>query len=216
VESRAKRLYRARIAGRLLAYVPFLRLAGLNGSVVRGADNDQSDIDFLIIAVPGRLYTARFFSHLLIHLTGWRRYGHRAINRVCLNCYLSSSHPDITPTNPDSRLKVAESNKYLIPLVDDGKTAHRFFKTNQWFSAYQVAGKDISHRIAKTLLGGRPPHRPRYYFERLLAGKFGDWLEAKLMRWQQNRIRRGIHAGDETLATVHEIRLHPHKFRPFL
>jgi len=212
VEQRAKRLYRAKVAGRLLAYVPFLRLAGLNGSLVRGDDNEQSDVDFLIIAVPGRLYTARFFSHLLIHLTGWRRYGRKTTDRICLNCYLTAIHPNITPRNPASLFKVAQSNKYMIPLVDDGQTAHRFFKTNEWFSAHQVENREVSQRIAKQLLGGKPPCRPKYILEKTLGGKFGDWLEQKLMTWQQHRIRRGIREGDETLATVDEIRSHPHKF----
>lgn len=210
----AKRLYRARIAGRLLAYVPFLRMAGLNGSVVRGEDNDLSDIDFLIIAVPGRLYTARFFSYSLIHLTGWRRYGNKTVDRICLNCYLATTHPDITPRNPESLFKVAQAYKYLIPLVDDGKTADLFFKSNQWFHHFQITGHDVSRKIAKQLLGGHPPLRPKRILEHTLSGKFGNWLEQKLMAWQQRRIERGIKPGDETLATVDEIRAHPHKLRP--
>lgn len=214
MDQRAKRLYRARVAGRLLAYVPFIRMAGLNGSIVHGRDNEFSDIDFLIIAKSGRLYTARFFSHVIIQLTGWRRYGRNAVDRVCLNCYLATNHPDISPKNPDSRFKVAQAYKYLIALVDDGKTANRFFSANQWFSHYQTTGKDVSRALVKQLLRGRAASRPKHLLEHTLGGKFGDWLEQTLMAWQQHRIARGIHEGDETLATTDEIRLHPHKSHP--
>jgi hypothetical protein len=187
-------------------------MAGLNGSLAHGNDNDYSDIDFLIIAKPNRLYTARFFSHAIIQLTGWRRYGKKAIDRICLNCYLSTNHLDITPKNPDSQFKVAQSNKYLIVFVDEDKIADRFFAANQWFSHHATTGKDANHKVAKQLLHGRPPRRPYHILEHTLGGKFGDWFEQKMMVWQQRRIERGIHNGDETLATLDEIRLHPHKF----
>lgn len=97
--------------------------------------------------------------------------------------------------------------------MDDGKTADQFFKANQWFSSHIVTGHETSKKIAKQLLGGRPPRHPKHLLEHTLGGKFGDWLEQKLMVWQQRRIERGIKPGDETLATVDEIRAHPHKFR---
>jgi len=37
-------------------------MAGLNGSIVRGEENEESDIDFLILARAGRLYTTRFLA----------------------------------------------------------------------------------------------------------------------------------------------------------
>ena len=92
-------LRRAKLAAKVLRFVPFLRMAGLNGSLVRGEENVSSDIDFLIIAKRGRLYTARFFAIILVHLTGYRRYADKVAGRICLNCYLSDDNPDISPKN---------------------------------------------------------------------------------------------------------------------
>jgi len=211
VAYREKYLHRAIIAGKVLRFVPFLRMAGLNGSLVRGEDTEKSDIDFLIIARSGRLYTARFFTVLFLHLTGWRRHGKYIAGRICPNCFLSDKNPDITPANPESRKKVAEANKYMIPLVEKPGMAEKFFETNQWFNRYQVSGFEYQAKLRKRLIP-KGPTQPEYFLEFILGGRFGRWLERKLMNWQVKRILAGKKQGDEIVATREEIRLHPRKF----
>lgn len=205
-----KYLKRAKVAGNILRWVPFLRMAGLNGSIVRGEENKQSDIDFLIIVKAGRLYTARFFATTFIHLTGWRRYGDKIAGRICLNCYLSDKKPDIAPKNPKSREKVARAYKYLIPLVNAGGVAEEFFKVNRWFDEYTEASIQYTGKIRKILIpnGSKKPVR---FLEIYLGGKFGNWIEKKLMNYQVKRILAGKRREDETVATEREIRLHPQK-----
>jgi len=185
-------------------------MAGLNGSIVRGDETEESDIDFLIIAKEGRLYTARLFATILIHLTGWRRYGDRVAGRICLNCYLSDKRPDITPHDVRSRGKVARAYKYLIPLVETNGIADRFFKENIWFDKYQVVGSNYRKSlIAK--ISPRGPKKSVRFLEIYLGGNFGDWFEKKLMDYQVKRIVAGKKTWDETVATWDEIRLHPRK-----
>lgn len=210
MDYREKYLYRAKVAGRILRWVPFIRTAGLNGSIVRGEENEQSDIDFLIIAKAGRLYIARFLAAAFIHLTGWRRYGNKIEGRICLNCYLTDKNPDITPHDVRSREKVARAYKYLIPLVDSNGIANRFFEINIWFDRYQVAGSNYRESlIAK--ISPRGPKAPVRFLEIYLGGNFGNWVEKKLMNYQVRRILAGKKRGDETIATLREIRLHPKK-----
>ncbi len=207
---RQKYLNRAKIAARALSFVPFLRMAGLNGSMVRGDDTRKSDIDFLCIAKAGRLYTARFFATLYVAITGWRRHGKRVAGRICLNCFLSDRKPDITPKNPKSKKKVAWAYKYTITLVQDGRITEKFFETNEWFANYKVPGQKYSHKLQEEIFKFFPIRR-RKFSERLIEGKFGDWIERKLMKYQVKRILRGKNTNDETVATKSEIRLHPRK-----
>lgn len=207
---RDRYLARAKVSARALSFVPFLRLAALNGSMVRGEDTQKSDIDFLIIGESGRLYTVRFFASLLVGMTGWRRHGKMVAGRICLNCFLSAKKLDITPKNPKSKKKVAWAYKYALALVEEGAIIDKFFKTNDWFEKYTVPRQAYSEKLRNDEFKFYPIRR-RKISEKLLSGKFGDFLEKKLMDYQARRILRGKNLYDETVATKTEIRLHPKK-----
>jgi len=230
---REEYLRRAKLAAKVLRFVPFIKMAALNGSLVRGEENAASDIDFLIIAERGRLYTARFFATLFVHLTGCRRYGssagRRIAGRICLNCYLSNDNPDISPKDPKSRQKVANAYKYLIPLVGCECQEKKFHLANQWMRKYRVGGQEYSAELRKGLTLGRPARTCRglnphikypllsipildHFFE----GRFGDLFEKLQMHWQRRRILAGRDGFDELVATAREIRLHPRKLAKLL
>lgn len=192
-----------------MRFVPFLRMAALNGSIVRGEETPQSDIDILIIAKSGRLYTCRFFATLLVHLTGWRRHGHKTAGRLCLNCYLSDTYLDITPEYKKSIPKVVRAYKYMIPLVDD-EISKKFIAANRWFSEYMVKGSKHS-QLLKELVFADYPKKPTQAFNNMLLGKFGDYLEEKLMTLQTKRIISGRRKGDEIFVSEKAIKLHPKK-----
>jgi len=201
-----------------LRFVPFLRFAGVNGSVVRGEANKLSDIDFLIIAKDSRVYTARFFATFLIQLTGLRRYDKKIAGRICLNCYLSESCMNIKPQSNSSIEKVALSNKFLIALIDNGCFYQKFMHKNKWMS--EAIEKTDEQRLKKAdryrqdlvkKINRSKVTRPFRMFEPILSGVLGDFLEEKLMTYQVSRIRRGKGAGDETLSTKDQIKLHPKK-----
>lgn len=197
----------------------------MNGSLVRGEDKKESDIDFLIVAKHGRLYTARFFATFLAELTGYRRKGNKVAGRICLNCYLPDTNLNIAPRNPKSKTRVARAYKYLIALIDGGGYEKRFLKANKWFDKYRVSGARYSDNLREKLLylindrtyrtdfTGRKALKPKKWGERVLAGRFGDWVESKLMNYQVKRILAGKKEGDEIVCKKNEIRLHPLKIR---
>lgn len=214
--NRKRNLYikRAKKSADLLKCVPFIRMVALNGSMARGEDTEKSDIDFLIVAKAGRLYTARFFATAIVGLTGWRRHGDKIAGRVCLNCYLNDISPDIAPRDKRSMKKVAFSNKFMVVLLDYKNTSLRFIKQNDWIQRYKVEGGEYSKKLTKKLApyGARHPLR---LFEPMLSTWFGDVLEKKLMDYQVRRIMAGRESGDETVATAEEIRLHPQKNKKY-
>jgi len=210
MDYRRKYLKRAKVAGNILRFVPFLRLAGLNGSLARGTDHKNSDIDFLIIVKRGRLYSARFFATILIHLTGWRRHGKKIAGRICLNCFLPDDEPSVYPHLAESAEKVAKSNRNLVVLVDEGGHEESFFAKNKWMDRFDADGLWYAAEIKETL-AKNGPRRPRKSLEWILSGRLGNILEKKLMEFQKKRILRGLKEGDETVAEDNEIRLHPKK-----
>ena len=77
-----------RRAARLIAWIPWLQAIFICNSVGAEIAHGASDIDFLIITVPGRLWTVRFFSNLILRLARLRTYGARTARRICLSFYL--------------------------------------------------------------------------------------------------------------------------------
>lgn len=216
--SERKIISRIKICSALLRLTPFLRFVGLNGSVARGENHSASDIDFLIVAKAGRLYTTRFFATVLVNLSGWRRHGEKVADRICLNCYLSCDNLNIKPARESSLGKVALSNYFLISLLDSGDVYEKFMAQNAWMSEFVKkipkarieALKDYQQDFSKKVIKSRI-NRPFGLFEPILSGVLGDFLEKNLMAYQVRQIKRGKKVGDETLSTKDQIKLHPKK-----
>jgi len=175
-----KRLKKAQRIATLLSAVPFVRMIGLNGSMTKGTMRPDSDIDFLIIAKHGRIWTARFFVTILTHLTGQRRYGNKIAGRICLNHYLN----DISPIIFLHDLKLARNICGLVPLF--GNDCYKKFQMeNQWIKKF---GFKIKPAFSVENTNIFLFHFTRKRFEKLLLNKIGNWLEKILRRYQQKRI----------------------------
>lgn len=190
----------------LISLVPFVRYVGLNGSLVTGNEKSSSDIDFLIIAEEGKLYTTRFLVSLIIQMTGWRRHGKNVANRICLNCYLNNTQPLIIPKRKDSYQKVANSCLNMIDLVDAGFERTDFDEINTWIKKYANIRNKSSSYVPKKVI------KPKNIGEKALKGKLGEKIEKYLSKYQIKRILTGVNKDDETIATEKAIKLHPKKF----
>lgn len=206
---RIRNIKRAKTAGKILRFVPFVRLAGLNGSLAREEDNERSDIDFLIIAKKNRLYTARFFATLFLRLAFIKREKNKIAGRICLNCFLSSDDLDITPVKNADRNHVAISNKYLVVFIDSGGYTRKFFQENAWIGEIFTKTKKREKKLDGFL--SVIPRKPVGLFEPILKGLIGDIFENVLAKYQMARIEKGIHIGDEIYVSRSKIRLHPKK-----
>lgn len=116
----------------LLRFVPFVRMVGLNGSMVTGNLNSKSDIDFLIITERGHLYTANILSIITMRLFGLKVHGNKIIGRICLNRYQVVNN-----------LKIGEESVYharvfhnLIPLFASKELYKKYCKYNRWMGQF--------------------------------------------------------------------------------
>ncbi|MEX2007987.1 MAG: nucleotidyltransferase domain-containing protein [Candidatus Spechtbacterales bacterium] len=110
----------SRIAG-FLAYIPFLQAVYVTGSVSIGNAHPKSDIDILIEARPGHLWTVRMLVTVVSHLLGRRRYGNTVQNRLCFNHYAISN----APLGPNRVHRVVSS--LAIPVWNSSHpTGHRY------------------------------------------------------------------------------------------
>lgn len=199
-------LFRAVRYARLLSIVPFVRFVGLNGSLACGCSSKKSDIDLLVVARAGRIYTVRFFATVVLALTPWRRRPNNVAGKICLNCFLSEDHLNIRPERKTNEKKVALSNLALIPLFDLGDIYKKFQRENIWMRGYSIEKKKefpvitLKHkRFLQTLK------------EKASLVFLGDWFERWQMNYQTTRILRGKKPTDEIYVSADFIKLHPKK-----
>lgn len=181
---RVERLYRLRAVrvAQFLSIVPFLRMIGLNGSLARGKIRETSDIDFLVVSTPGRLFTVRFLITIIVHMFGLRRYGPYIAGRICLNRYQTTDQLEILPHN----MYHGEVFGPMIPLVDLEKTYEWYQRANAWM---EEAGYPIRYRHLRGYQNLTRLMMPfRLLGEYLLKGTIGDWIENYLTRYQTKKI----------------------------
>ncbi len=114
-------------AARLVGRLPFVQAVAVTGSQAANNADADSDIDLMIIAAPGRLWTARFFCKLLSRVARFDNC------RVCPNYFVSSQALEL----PES-----QHNYYVAREIDQMKPATgaalvaEFRKANGWYRSF--------------------------------------------------------------------------------
>jgi hypothetical protein len=156
--------------GRVLGSLPFIRMVALTGSLAVMNSSGDADFDYMLVAAPNRVWTARAFALLLNRFT--RLFGHT----LCPNLIISENALAWQVHDLYSARELCQ----MIPIT--GMDVYRkLMKANEWV-------KDF---LPNVFLGcdGLPLH-PREqapalqsFFELLLRSNVGDRFE----RWEMNR-----------------------------
>ncbi len=128
---------KARIFARCIAHIPFIRLVCVCNSLGFNHAQEESDIDFFIVAKKGSMWFVRLLTTGLAHILGQRPTSIHQKDRLCLSFYISDDSLDI------SRLQLQEHNGfpdvyfsfwilYCVPLYDEQSTFDAFVKENAW------------------------------------------------------------------------------------
>lgn len=193
--------YRALFVAWWLRFVPYVRLVGLNGSMMTGLLHEGSDIDFFIIAKRGHIFTARILSTTLVKLLGLHRTPHHVAGRICLNRYAADDYLQISPRN----LYHAWVFHNLYPLAGEPYFARAFSRANRWMAVY-----------------GLSPQVPRPFWQlgfariiqavlEVLLHPWAAALERRAAAWQRNRAAhdtRVNHPESVVVLTDDELRFH--------
>lgn len=116
----------------LLRLVPFVRMVGLNGSMVTGTFHEGSDIDLYIVTKDGHIFVTRVLVTILLRLIGVRRTKSRIAGKICDNRFAVASYVDITP-HDDYHARVFHN---LVPLFDEDDYYGQYRVKNEWMRAF--------------------------------------------------------------------------------
>jgi hypothetical protein len=178
--------------GRVLGSLPFVRMVALTGSLAVLNVAHNADFDYMLVARPGRLWTARAFVLLFGRLT--RRLGHT----ICPNLIVTEEFLEWHRQDLYSARELCQ----MIPITGLG-TYRMLMQANQWVSEFlpnaflkpsasaqslDVPGK--AHKQGSILQG---------ILEFLLRGKLGDRFEQWEMKRKIARFSRQKGFGEETI-----------------
>ena len=195
----------------IMQIIPFMKMVLVSGSLAFGNSKDESDIDVIIIAKKGRIWTVRAFATLLTCILGVRRHSKITKNKICLNHYITDQSLKI----PFESLYNAQSYVHLVNVYrsqEDERLFKEFQKENKWIKKYvenyEVSELENFRGIRRNKILGFISK----IFEIILSGKHGIYLEKKLSEIQSRKIKNNPlyeKAGGRITANDNQLEFHP-------
>lgn len=158
-------LKKAKKVSKLISQFPFVEGVFISGSLSKGYFGEDDDIDFFIITKPNRLWISRtlLIAYKKIFLLNSKKY-------FCVNYFMSTNSLEIAEKNRFTATEFAT----LIPMSGNG-IYQDLQKNNLWVLDYfpNYDTNKRSNPIRRKFL--------KRYFEFLLNGKLGKWLDNYFM-----------------------------------
>lgn len=203
------RLKNLQMMVKLLRLAPYVRCVILNGSMAEGKIKPSSDIDILIIAKSGRIYTCRAAVLCWAVLTGLKRSNNKNKNhagRFCFNYFLTDKFL-IIPHNRGYKIDkyCAENYSKSILLSGDQKLFDKYMRTNwKWMKKFLPSLRHPALDAGSTNSAGSISRFPiesgmtdrekrsiiQKLIEKFLSAKFGERVEYTLKNIQIRRIKK--------------------------
>ena len=194
-----------------LRIIPYIRLVFASGSLALSNTDKESDLDVLIVAKHGRIWTSRFLIALLLSLLGVRRtrYEKIAPDKICLNHFITDRSLYI----PRKSIYTAQLYARLVPIFwEDEKLIGKFIEANNWIGESVRGWPTIKINPSA---GGQNSAILKFIkkpAEKILDTKLGGWLERILKKYQLQRIN-SYHlthkAGGRVKADDESLEFHP-------
>ena len=164
----------------LLRHVPFIRLAVLSGSCATGEARDGSDIDLIIGVENGRVYLCRAFTLLFCDLLGVRNKPPLAErDKLCLSHFAGMS--GLKMNDPENSYE-EKSYPFLLPVYGEPSACAAFLQSNA-----HVIKKFPDYRQSPFYVG-KSRRFSALLIEKILSGRFGDFLETQARDLQVKKI----------------------------
>jgi hypothetical protein len=189
----------------VLAHLPGVRGLWLTNSTAWGNASANSDLDVMVIAAPGRIWTARFFTTALLKLLRQRPEEQDPDRAICLSLYLSATNLNLAPYKIGSDdIHFAFWASQVYPLYDTGLYPEYQYE-NRWLN-------EVFANLKWTV----PAGRFQIQVGRLGRGwrRLGElvsherFLRALQQRWLPARLREMANQDNRVVMTDQILKLH--------
>lgn len=196
----------------IFSYIPFVDIVFVAGSMAMGSANEDSDFDLIVAAKTGRIFTARAFCILIFSLFGWRRKkgveGKDAKNKFCFSHFVTPERYSLSGPHNEYWRRLYNS---LVTIYGDKDLIQKFYDANAgWMNTGRMYQSDKRHAY-------KEKGSVSIFFEKLLSGKFGDFLESQLKNIQIKKIEKSLKTEKlykpRIIFNDSELEFHPHTKR---
>lgn len=188
------KLRKARKVGRILFFLPWIKLIGLTGSVARNNSEKDDDIDFFIITAPKRLWLTRGLAVFFLRILGLYRQTNKITDKICPNMLVAENNLKMEPED----LFIAQEICAMKPVFERNGIHQRFLQANDW-----------TKRFLPNLNGIRQETKEKGR-DRRSAFMVIDWLEKGAQFLQVKYMEK--HRTKEIISE-NLIKFHPHDTR---
>lgn len=174
--------------------VPFVRAVFVCNSVGSGLASEGSDIDFFIIAAPGRIWLVRFFTNFILKIFGLRTYGKNHQDKICLSFFVDEKHLNLRPYCAlKDDVHFIYWTHQMIPVFDPKRLYESFLLANRWTEEYlpnirRISGADYLTAIAESKIG----RGWRLLWENMWQGEYGNLIERQAKQFQLVRLKMSL------------------------
>lgn len=183
-------------AGKILSFIPSIKMVAVSGSLAMGASWEEDDIDLFIITSRKTLWVSRLLSFLILNLlkVPLRRAGDSQKNdKLCLNFWLTEGKLSLGgPQN----IYTAHEIFQIRPLLDKENIAYRFLEANSWARNF-FPNAIIDKRRDSRALWLRLGQEVATFFLRLF-----DYLSYRAQLWYMRKSRTSERV-DREIAAFH-------------
>jgi len=124
-----------------LKLAPFVRVMAVATGLAYSNSKEEDDIDLFIITEKSKIWTARFFSVLILKFFRARPTIKNKKNKICLNFFIDQSAANL------ENVKLSEDDgspdiyfiywlAWLYPIFQQDDTWQKFISQNNWFKKY--------------------------------------------------------------------------------
>ncbi|MBU1132159.1 hypothetical protein KKC32_02855 [Patescibacteria group bacterium] len=176
-----EKIKKARQYLRLIGILPFVRAIFICNDLGYLNAPEGSDIDLAIIAKKNRIWTARFFSTLLMAILRKRPTAKSRKNKICLSFYITEDNLSLEKIAYENDIHFVYWINQFMPIFQMENLAERFSTENEWtrrFLPHSYPHKTNDRWSIKINSFAKNT------MEFFIKGKLGDLLETILKKIQ--------------------------------
>ena len=195
----------------IMQVVPFSKLVMGSGSFSLGNTRKDSDIDLMIVAKKGRIWTVRTFFTLLTSFLRVRRHKNKTEDKICLNHYITDKSLRI----PFESIYTAHLYCHILSVYnseEDRKLFRKFQEENKWMKKYLESYEFSNLEGFRSIKRNKILSFVSKLFEFILSGKIGDYFERTMSEIQTKRIKKdplNMKKGGRITISNDQLEFHP-------
>lgn len=173
----------------VLARMPFVRMVAACNTLALGHAKPSADLDLLVVASAGRLWSCRLLCVAAAKLLGGRPSPRHHADRYCLSFYLAEDGMDVSRFQdpPGADRYLAAWTSWVLPLYDAGGTAAAFAQANSW----------VTQRLPQATWEAVTPRwraNARKVSALLVEGAWSDTMERFMEKMQRTYLPEALRA----------------------